>query len=99
MKYQNLQNYRKITVEFNGYRANGSGPYVKFIDDYVNIDSKTKTRVVYFDNLPSESMPEFALRKLTEAGFKVVAKCTGKSGHSFLCDNWGDKFTEIKNIK
>jgi hypothetical protein len=94
-----LPNYRKITVVHHGFNAKGDGPFMKFIDDYVPHDERIKTKIWHADNMVNESMQEEAARKLTEAGFKIVGKCTGKNGYSFLCDNWGDEFAEIKNIK
>ena len=94
-----LPNLRRITVVHHGFKPNGNGPYMKFIDDYVRHDERAKTKLWHADNLPGESMQEEAARKLTEAGFNIVGKCTGKMGYSFLCENWGDQFAEIKNIK
>lgn len=97
--YNALPNYRLIRVEFAGFGRDGVGPLMKFTDDYVPHDERVKTKTVAINNEPGEEMPQAALKKLTAAGFKVVSRCTGKSGHSFLCDNWGDNFAEIKNIK
>jgi len=92
-------NLRTIFVSYHGFKPDGTGPFVKFTDRYVHNSERVKTKIVYMDNHVDEYLNDFAQRKLTESGFNVVSRSTTKDEFLFHCDNWGDDFKEVTDIK
>jgi len=99
MNKQEIQILRTISVSYKGFKADGSGPYVTFKDAYVSEGERVKTKVIYMDNNTDERMDEFAMRKLAETGFNVVSRSSLRDEYLFHCNNWGDNFKEIADIK
>ena len=56
-----------------------------------------KSKMFSFDYNFNNTL-DLAEHLLIEAGFNIICIADHKDAYVFLCDNWGDKFIEIKDI-
>ena len=92
-----IPNYRQIKVSFIG-PTNTLGSRIVIFESKRYNDDKTHRKVFSYDYAIGDTM-EQAYQILTRNGFNVVARASEFENYIFLCDNWGDSFINIKDLK
>ena len=92
-----VPNYRMIKVKFLG-PTDTRGARVKIYESKRYNDYKTQSIVLSYSYEHADIM-EQAYELLIKNGFNVIARASQFENYVFLCDNWGDDFKEIKDLK
>jgi predicted molibdopterin-dependent oxidoreductase YjgC len=96
-KAYQLQNLRQIKVSFLG-PTNNRGARIKIYESKRYNDDNTKSKIFSYSYSIGDVM-EQAFQILVNNGFNVVCRASDFDNYIFLCDNWGENFIEINNLK
>ena len=92
-----IQNYRMIKVSFLG-PTNTRGARVKIFETERYNDQKTVSKIFSYDYAIGD-VQEQANQILQANGWKVICRASEFKNYVLLCDNWGDEFLNIKDLK
>lgn len=95
IEYYKIKNYRCIGVKFLG-PTNTQGSRIKVFEE--DKDGKVVSKIFSY-NYEISDIGEQAYNILVKNGFKVICKSCLHDRDLILCDNWGDDFIEIKDLK
>ena len=92
-----VPNYRQIKVKYLP-ATNSSGSRIKIYEPKRYNEDKTTSKTFSYSYVFGDIM-EQAYSILTKNGFKVIARASEFENYIFLCDNWGDDFNKISDLK
>jgi len=92
-----LSNFRQIKVSFNG-PTNSRGARVCISEPTRTSVDATQRKYISYSYKDGDIM-EQAYKLLKFNGWNIICRTSDKDSYTFLCDNWSDKFLEIKNLK
>lgn len=95
MEYYKIKNYRVISVKYIG-PTNYRGARIKIFEE--NREGQILSRIFSYDYGIGDIGAQ-AYKILSENGFNIVCKASLFKTDVFLCDNWGNNFIELKDIK
>lgn len=97
MEAYQINNYRQIKVKFLP-PTNNSGSRIKIYEPKRYSDDKTEYKIFSYCYETGDVM-EQAYKILVSNKWNVVARASEYENYIFLCDNWGDNFLHVKNLK
>lgn len=97
MESLEIKNYRQIKVKFLP-PTNNRGSLIKIYEPKRYGSDKTESKTFSYCYKIGDVM-EQSYQILKSNGFNVVARASELENYIFLCDNWADNFTRIKNLK
>lgn len=92
-----MENYRIIKVKFLG-ATDYTGSRVKIYETKRFNDDKTQSKVFSYDYAVGNILQQ-AIGILKENGFNIVGTGSEFDNYYIICDNWGENFKEIKNLR
>lgn len=92
-----IQNLRQIKVKFVG-ATNSRGSRIKIYESPRYNDEKEQSKMFSYDYAVG-NVEQQAFNILEANGFNIVARCSEFNNYVILCDNWGDEFKQIKDLK
>ncbi len=92
-----IQNLRMIKVSFLA-PTNTRGARIKIYETNRYNDDKTQSKTFSYNYVIGDVQQQ-AFEILTKNGFKVVCKASEYNNYVLLCDNWGEDFKQIKELK
>jgi sRNA-binding regulator protein Hfq len=92
-----IQNLRQIKVKFVG-ATNTRGSRIKIYEAPRYNDEKEQSKMFSYDYSVG-NVEQQAFNILEANGFKIVARCSEFNNYVILCNNWGDEFIQIKDLK
>lgn len=93
MKIHHIQNFRKFNIFYKGpTNTRGSRVIITEPKRYNNDKNKSITLSYCYE---TGDVAQQGLDHLIKLGFKPIARCSEFNCYTILCDNWGDKFTEL----
>jgi len=92
-----LSNFRQIKVSFNG-PTNSRGARV-CISEPTRGNNESTQRKYFSYSYKYGNILEQTYNLLKFNGWNVICRTSDKDSYTFLCDNWGNEFIEIKNLK
>lgn len=93
--YYKVRNYRSIFVKFLG-PTNHMGARTQLSEE--DRDGKKTYKTFSYDYRCSD-IGEQAFNILKKNGYKIICKSCLHDIDIILCDNWGDDFKELKDLK
>lgn len=97
MKSYELQNLRQIKVSFLS-PTNYRGSRIKIYEPKRYNDDKKQSKIFSY-SYEIGDVQEQAFKILINNGFKIISRASDFNNYIFLCDNWGENFIEINNLK
>ena len=94
MKIYEIENYRKFNIKYISPDDN-RGARVRISEPKRYNTDKTRSVTLSYC-YETGDIAQQGLDYLLELGFKPVARCSEYSHYTILCDNWADKFIELK---
>lgn len=92
-----MENYRIIKVKFLG-ATDYTGSRIKIYETKRFKDEKTQSKIFSYDYAVGNVLKQ-ALEILKENGFNIVGTGSEFDNYYIICDNWGENFKEIKNLR
>lgn len=90
--FNNLNNYRSIFVKFLG-PTNHRG------DRIVLKDKDRNESITFSFDYSIGNVQQQAFRILKKGNFNIIGKSYIQGYYLFLCDNWGENFVRLKDLK
>ena len=92
-----MENYRVIKVKFLG-ATDYTGSRIKIYETKRFNDDKTQSKIFSYDYAVGNVLQQ-AIGILKEKGFNIVGTGSEFDNYYIICDNWGENFKEIKNLR
>jgi len=92
-----IRNYRMIKVSYVP-PTNNEGSMIKIWETRRYNDQSTQSKKFSYD-YSVDNVKEQAVSILAENGFNVIGTASEFNNYVILCDNWGDDYKEIKDLK
>ena len=92
-----MQNFRIIKVSFLS-PTNYTGSRIKIYETKRFNDEKTQSKIFSYDYKFGNSL-EQALEILKNNGFNIIGTGSEFNNYYIICDNWGEDFKQIKDLK
>ena len=92
-----MQNLRMIKVTFLA-PTNTRGARVKIYETNRYYDDKTESKTFSYDYQIGDIQQQ-AFEILTKNGFNVICRASEFNNYVLLCQNWGEDFKQIKDLK
>ena len=92
-----IQNLRIIKVSYLG-ATNTRGSRIKISETKRYNDDKTESKIFGY-NYAIGNVEAQALEILQRNGFNVVCRAFDVDGYILLCNNWGDDFKKVSELK
>jgi len=92
-----LSNLRQIKVSFISC-TNSRGARI-CISEPTRGNNESTQRKYFSYSYKYGNILEQAYNLLKFNGWNVICRTSDKDSYTFLCDNWGNEFIEIKNLK
>ena len=94
MKIYEIENYRKFNIKYISPDDN-RGARVRISEPKRYNTDKTRSVTLSYC-YETGDIAQQGLDYLLKLGFKPVARCSEYSHYTILCDNWADRFIELK---
>ena len=91
------QNLRQIKVSYLG-ATNNRGSRIKIYEPKRYNDDKVVSKIFSYCS-KTGNVKNQAFNILTSNGFNVICTASELENYIFLCDNWGEEFNKISNLK
>ena len=92
-----INNYRQIKVSFLS-PTNYRGSRLKIYEPKRYNDDKIESKIFSYCYKTGDIQKQ-AHNILTNNGFNIICTASECKNYIFLCDNWGDEFNKITNLK
>lgn len=96
-KVHEIQNFRMIKVSFVA-PTNSRGARIKLTETKRYNEQKTETKIFSYCYQTGDTEQQ-AFDILTKNGFDIVARCSDVDNYIILCNNWGEDFKKINELK
>jgi hypothetical protein len=96
-RYNNLFNCRVIKATVIP-ATNKFGTRIKIFDARENSENKRENKKFSYC-YKTDCVKEQAFNLLIKNGFNIVCTGTEKDNYVFMCDNWGDNYKRINQLK
>lgn len=97
MRTFDLQNLRVLKVTFVA-PTNSRGARIKIYEEKRYNDDKTKSKIFSYDYQTGDVLQQ-ALNILLDNGWNPVCRGSEFNNYFIMCDNWGEDFKEITDLK
>ena len=97
MKTQEINNMRVVKVKFI-YETEANGPRIKIFETNRYSDQKTQSKTFPYDPDIDETLQQ-AVNILERNGWDIVCRGSQIDYYVLMCDNWGENFKEIRDLK
>jgi len=92
-----VENYRQIKVKYIS-PTNSKASRVKIYEPKRHNYDKTESKTFSFC-YQTGCIMEQAYKILIDNGFKIIARASENENYIFLCDNWGEDFKKVSELK
>lgn len=96
-KVHEIQNLRMIKVSFLS-PTNSRGARIKIYETNRYNDEKTESKVFGYDYKIGDVQQQ-AFEILQANNFNVICRASEYSNYILLCDNWGEDFKKVSELK
>lgn len=96
-KVHEIQNLRMIKVSFLS-PTNSRGARIKIYETNRYNDEKTESKVFSYDYRIGDVQQQ-AFEILQANGFNVICRASEYGNYILLCDNWGEDFKKVYELK
>ena len=92
-----IQNLRQIKVKFVG-ATNSRGSRIKIYESPRYNDEREQSKTFSYDYSVG-NVEQQAFNILQANGFNIIARSSELNNYVILCNNWGEDFIQIKDLK